>query len=262
MTTLHGFDGGDGAWIAAGVIRATDGNFYGTTEQGGVAPNSTGTVFQITPGGTLTTLHNFNNDGSEGGRIWAGLLQATNGTFYGAAMYWAAYGDGTIFSLSTGLGPFVTFVRDSGKIGWKAEILGQGFTGTTAVSFNGTPAAGFTVKSDTYLLATVPADVTTGPATVTTPSAILASNVPFRVRPTILSFSPTSGPVGTQVTITGVSLTQTTKVGFGGVPAIDFTVNSDAQVTATVPSGAQTGKIAITTAGGKTWSTGAFTVTQ
>jgi hypothetical protein len=53
------------------------------------------------------------------------------------------------------------------------------------------------------------------------------SNVPFRVTPQILSFSPTSGKVGTPVTIKGVSLIQTTKVTFGGVKATSVTVNSD-----------------------------------
>jgi hypothetical protein len=53
--------------------------------------------------------------------------------------------------------------------------------------------------------------------------------------------------VGTVVTITGVSLTQTTKVTFGGVAATSFTVNSDTQVTTTVPTGAKTRKITIAT---------------
>ena len=167
---------------------------------------------------------------------------------------------GTVFSLSTGLSPFVSFVRGTAKVGKIIEILGQGFTGTTGIPFNGT-AAVFKVKSDTYLRATVPAGATTGPVTVTTPGGLLTSNIPFRVRPQILSFSPTSGPVGTPVTITGVSLTQTTKVHFNGVSA-SFTVNSDTEVTATVPRGAKTGPIAITAAGGKTWSTGVFTVTR
>jgi hypothetical protein len=67
--------------------------------------------------------------------------------------------------------------------------------------------------------------------------------------------------VGTLVTITGVSLTQTTRVTFGGVAATSFTVNSDTQVTATVPTGAKTGKIAVTTSGGTAIGTGTFTVT-
>jgi large repetitive protein len=81
------------------------------------------------------------------------------------------------------------------------------------------------------------------------------------VTPVILSFSPTTGSVGTSVVITGTSLLQTTKVTFGGVGATAFTVNSDTQVTATVPTGAKTGKIGITTQGGTAQSATNFTVT-
>jgi hypothetical protein len=63
------------------------------------------------------------------------------------------------------------------------------------------------------------------------------------------------------VTITGVSVIQTTKVTFGGVAATTFKAKSDTQVTATVPSGAKTGHIAITTPGGTAVSSGTFTVT-
>jgi hypothetical protein len=77
---------------------------------------------------------------------------------------------------------------------------------------------------------------------------------------TITGFTPTSGPVGTSVTITGTALTGTTKVTFGGVAASTFKVNSDTQVTATVPTGAKTGKIAVTTNGVIASSTTNFTV--
>jgi len=73
------------------------------------------------------------------------------------------------------------------------------------------------------------------------------------------TFSPTSGSVGTPVTITGAYLTGTTKVTFGGVSA-SFTVNSDTQITAIVPTGAKTGKIGITTNGVTVTSTTSFTV--
>jgi IPT/TIG domain-containing protein len=76
----------------------------------------------------------------------------------------------------------------------------------------------------------------------------------------ILSFTPPSGPVGTQVTITGTGFTGATKVTFGGVKATSFVVNSGTQVTAKVPTGAKTGKIGITTAGGSATSKGTFTV--
>ncbi|MGA7907024.1 MAG: IPT/TIG domain-containing protein, partial [Candidatus Sulfotelmatobacter sp.] len=73
------------------------------------------------------------------------------------------------------------------------------------------------------------------------------------------SFSPPAGPVGTTVTITGAGLTQASKVTFNGTSAA-FTVNSDAQVTATVPTGATTGKIGVTTKGGTATSTTTFTI--
>jgi len=111
-----------------------------------------------------------------------------------------------------------------------------------------------------YLTATVPNGATTGFVTVTTSGGALKSNKIFRVTPQITSFTPTSGLVGASVTITGVSLKQTTKVTFGGVKAASFTVDSDTRVTATVPSDAVTGSIAITTAGGTATSSGTFTV--
>jgi len=79
--------------------------------------------------------------------------------------------------------------------------------------------------------------------------------------PTITSFSPPSGPVGTPVTITGTAFTGTTKVTFGGVAATTFTVNSATQITATVPTGAKTGKIGITTNGVTVSNKTNFTVT-
>jgi hypothetical protein len=76
----------------------------------------------------------------------------------------------------------------------------------------------------------------------------------------ITSFSPPSGPVGTSVTITGTYLTGTTKVTFDGVPATTFKVNSETEVTATVPAKAKTGKIAVTTNGVTVDSKTSFTV--
>jgi len=186
LTTLYTFcsqaNCTDGDTPLSGLVQATDGNFYGTTQAGGA--NGDGTVFEITPSGTLTTLYSFCSQTgcADGSNPWAGLLQATNGTFYGTTQAGGANGDGTVFSLSTGLGPFVSFVRNAAKVGQNIIILGQGFTGTTGVSFNGTPAT-FIVKADTFLTATVPAGATTGPVTVTTPGGTLTSNVSFRVLP-------------------------------------------------------------------------------
>src|SRR5262249_11801610 len=145
------------------------------------------------------------------------------------------------------------------KVGTKVIILGTDLTGTTSVSFDGTVAA-FTVVSASEITAKVPTGASTGIIKVTTPTKTLSTRIPFLVIPQVLSFIPTSGPAGTMVTITGVSFTGTTEVTFGGISATSFTVNSDTEVTAIVPAGAKTGKIAITTPGGTATSASKFTV--
>jgi uncharacterized repeat protein (TIGR03803 family) len=184
LTTLYTFcsqtNCTDGAGPSTGLLRATDGNFYGTTEFGGA--NNLGTIFKITPDGALTTLHSFS--GSDGQVPDASLFQSTNGVLYGTTLQGACTGGtcGTIFSLDVGLGEFVETLPTSGAVGKTIDILSQGLTGTTAVSFNGI-AASFTVVSDTYLTATVPTGATTGVVTVATPSATLKSNQKFIVVP-------------------------------------------------------------------------------
>jgi len=79
--------------------------------------------------------------------------------------------------------------------------------------------------------------------------------------PAITGFSPSSGPVGTSVKISGNSFTGTMTVKFGGVASTSFTVVKDTEVDATVPAGAVTGPIAVTTSGGVATSASNFTVT-
>ncbi len=189
LSILHNFELTDGAFPQGALIQATDGNLYGTAPLGGDLScidssdvPGCGTIFTITLGGAFSTLHNL--ELAEGAYPDAGLFQATDGSFYGVAtvggVYCEQYGCGSLFRLSTGLGPFVRFVRASGKVGQTGPILGQGFTGTTSVMLNGVPA-NFTVVSDTFIRATVPAGATTGYVTVATPSGVLTSNVPFNV---------------------------------------------------------------------------------
>lgn len=284
-TPLYGFDGGPDGGSPNGLIQASDGNFYGTTSEGGANGGPSpgyGTVFQITPSGALTTLYSFcsqivNGVCTDGNNPVAALVQATSGTLYGTTIWGGDSsgvcggspggttggdsGCGTVFSLSTGLGPFVTIQPSSGKAGAAVKILGNNFTGATSVMFDGT-AAVFKVVKSSEITATVPTGAGTGSVTVTTPSGTLTSSQPFRVTPKVTGFTPPSGPVGTSVTITGVSLAQTTIVTFGGVQATTVNVNSDTQVTATVPMGAVTGKIAVTTPGGTATSAKSFKVTK
>ena len=80
-----------------------------------------------------------------------------------------------------GLGPFVTFVQPTGAVSRTAQILGQGFTGTTSVTFHGVVASAFDVVSDTFLTAVIPSGATTGPVVVTTPAGKLTSNKTFQI---------------------------------------------------------------------------------
>jgi uncharacterized repeat protein (TIGR03803 family) len=171
----------DGRSPQSSLIQASDGNFYGTTQLGG--DSGYGTAFEITPAGALTVLHNFcPANCADGSYAYGSLLQATDGKFYGTTSQGGTGNYGTVFSLDTGLAPFVSFIRNPAKIGQQFGILGYGLSGTSSVVFNGT-SANFTAKSDTLLIATVPAGATTGYVTVTTPSDALTSNVPFRVIP-------------------------------------------------------------------------------
>lgn len=183
LTSLHRFNGYDGDTPYGGLIQATDGNFYGTTSSGG-ANFPGGTIFKITPGGTLTTLYGFCALArcADGNAPVGALVQSTDGIFYGVTGLGGYFYEGVIFSLDVGLGPFVTFARSAGKVGETGPVLGQGLTGTTSVAINGIQAD-FTVVADTYIRVTVPAGATTGYVTVTTPSGTLTSNVPFRVIP-------------------------------------------------------------------------------
>ncbi|MGC1789543.1 MAG: choice-of-anchor tandem repeat GloVer-containing protein [Terriglobales bacterium] len=282
LTTLYSFcsESGcaDGSSPRSTLIQATDGNLYGTTEYGGneydgvvgycFASYGCGTIFEITSAGKLTTLYSFcaQNGCTDGYFPPAGLTQDTNGIFYGTAPGGGNVncpqqggGCGTLFSLSTGLGPFVALQTTSGKEGAKIGILGQGFSDSSVVEFGGTAASTIAVTGTSFITATVPAGALTGSVTVTTGSSALTSSRTFNVLPTITSI-PSSGSVGTPVAIEGTGLTQTTKVTFGGVKATSFTANSDTQVTAYVPTGAKTGKIAVTTQGGSATSKTTFTV--
>src|SRR6202521_3634157 len=191
LTTLYSFcpQSGctDGATPNGGLVQATDGNLYGTTSNGGTL--GAGTVFQITPTGALTTVHTFcamQAGCPDGANPQGALVQDTNGTFYGTTSAggvsppYNAYG--TVYSLSVGLGPFVETQPTSGKVGKAVIILGTNLTGTSSVSFHGTPTT-FKVVSGSEIKTAVPAGATTGKVKGGTPHGTLLSNVPFRVLP-------------------------------------------------------------------------------
>jgi large repetitive protein len=153
----------------------------------------------------------------------------------------------------------LSFSPVAGSVGKAVTITGSGFTDATQVTFNGT-AATFTVVSSGVITTRVSNGALTGPITVATPFGGTSSATDFKVKPKIGSFTPTGGPVGTSVTIRGTAFTGATKVTFNGVEAT-FTVVSYTRISATVPAGASTGRIKVTTPGGTGTSATDFVVT-
>ena len=96
-TTLVSFGGANGSYCVSGLVRGSDGNFYGTTAGGGA--NGGGTVFKLTPSGVLTTLVSFN--GANGNSPQASLIQASDGNLYGTTAYGGPNGGGTVFRVTT-----------------------------------------------------------------------------------------------------------------------------------------------------------------
>jgi uncharacterized repeat protein (TIGR03803 family) len=181
VSILYRFRGkpSDGSYPIGSLVEGGDGNLYGATASGG--EKDYGTLFEMTTSGTHTLLYSFVH--TLGAYPEGGLMQHSNGQFYGTAAKGGAGGAGSVFSLDMGFGPLITFVVPAAQVAQTAQILGQGLTGTTGVTFNGVAATSFKVVSDTFLTAVVPTGATTGPVVVTTPSGTLTSNKSFTIVP-------------------------------------------------------------------------------
>jgi uncharacterized repeat protein (TIGR03803 family) len=181
----------DGSSPFGTLTQATDGNLYGTTFSGSVFASicnaflGCGTVFEITPGGALTTLYSFcyvQSTCAEGANPRAGLVQDTNGFLFGTTQYGGTDDLGTAFSLGIGQAAFVKTVPGAATAGYTVKILGTFPMGATSVSFNGTTAT-FTNVTAYELSATVPTGAISGTVTVVTPRGTLSSYPPFQVLP-------------------------------------------------------------------------------
>ncbi len=138
LTTLVEFTYSNGAYPSGGVVEGSDGNFYGTTSQGGASDY--GTVFKMTPAGVLTTLVGFTGSGgsNKGAYPQAGLVQGSDGIFYGTTEYGGASDYGTVFKI-TSAGLLTTLVEFEVNNGSRPVA---GFVQGSDGSFYGTTSSG------------------------------------------------------------------------------------------------------------------------
>jgi uncharacterized repeat protein (TIGR03803 family) len=127
--------GGDGSSPQAPLVQGTNGNFYGTTYQGGKA--GAGVVFELTPSGVFTPLYAFTNatNGQDGGFPASGLTLGTNGNLYGEAFTGGAKDSGVLFEITpqgalTVLHPFNSAVLGSGPVGGLVQGTNGNYYGT------------------------------------------------------------------------------------------------------------------------------------
>jgi hypothetical protein len=153
------------------------------------------------------------------------------------------------------------FTPSSGIAGESVAITGTSFGSNPTVKF-GTTLATLTSASDTEIIATIPPTALTGKVSLTTVDGTAISSTNFIVirPPTISSFSPAVGPVGTSVAISGTNLSAVIDVQFNGKSATTITVVSPTSIRAVVPIGTTTGKITLVNRAGTTTSIALFKV--
>ncbi len=248
LTTLHTFcmlaNCADGGMLQATqqtqqgpLVQAADGTFYGETLLGGVADSSNcvyslcGTIFMISPQGRFRTIHSFcvQKRCLDGDQPVGGLTLGSDGNLYGVTQWGGAHNFGTIFRV-TRSGILTTLHSFEMMEGWASSGLTQATNGTF---YGGMGGGGRTCCGSIYSL-----------------SVGLA---PF------VKTVPTMGNVGTTVIVLGNDLTSATSVTFNGIPA-EFTVVSDTEITTTVPNGATTGSVEVTTPNGTLTSNMPFQV--
>ena len=232
FATLYNFGGAtsaDGGEPEGALTQGNDGSFYGTTWWGG-ASSSAGTVFKITPAGTLTTLYRF--DGTDGDNPVGALVQGTDGNFYGTTYMGGLGGWGTIFRITpTGTLTFLHSFEYTDSYGPHCGLVQH-----TNGSFYGTTLYGGSNRAGT----------------------VYGLSVGLR---TFVKTLPAFGRAGSTVTILGASLKGATITGvtFNGTAAA-FTNLGPRGLTATVPAGATTGTVQVTTPSGTLSSNTAYQV--
>ncbi len=216
LTVLHNMNGTtDGETSYNGVTQASDGNFYGTN--GLPITSNNGTIFELTAKNVFSVPYTFSTaDTTKGSTPEIAPFQHTNGILYGDTLTggtstFCVGGCGVFYSLNNNLAAFIRLLPYTGKVGSKIGILGQGFSASSVVKFNGTQATTVTLTGTTFILATVPAGATDGYVTVTTGATTLKSLKKFtvhnswssgKVMPTAVQF-PAAGAIGAKIYVVG-----------------------------------------------------------
>jgi uncharacterized repeat protein (TIGR03803 family) len=237
LTTIHDFcpdlSNCANGYDPTSLFRATDGDFYGSMYLGGNLNNTVcgngvgcGLIFKLSPGGAATTLYTF----CPGADCWDGfpisLMQASDGNFYGLTsppFYSTSTGTGTIFELAQS-GAFTTLFKFCGQRSCKdGAFPNSSLLQATNGMFYGTTNGGDNAFGTIFSLS-------------------------LGLSPFVKTL-PTSGEVGKPVYILGTKLTGATEVTFNGVAA-NFNVVSPTEITTTVPKGATSGIVTVTTQAG------------
>jgi uncharacterized repeat protein (TIGR03803 family) len=227
----------DGTQPNGSLVLLSDGDFYGSTFSGGNRRGTCedcyfGTIFKITPAGTLTTLYRFcARDGCpDGQNPTAGLVLATDGNLYGVTVNGGSgsncsasifpNGCGTIFKI-TPTGKLTTLYSFCRQANCADGLNPGGLFQATDGNFYGTTIQGGDNDDGTVFQLSV------------------------GLSPFVMTV-PLSGQPGMRISILGTDLSSATKVTFNGTTAA-FTVSSKTQILARVPTGATTGKVRVTT---------------
>ena len=254
----------DGEFPVGGLVEGSDGNIYGTTNAGGnlICPGGgCGTIYRITPGGKLTTLHSFNN--ADGAYPAPSLVERVKGVFFGTTAGGGTNGDGTVFAI-TARGALTTLHSFNGTDGFSPFVLTAGsdgnLYGTTlggganqaGTVFQFTPAGALTTlhsfRANFYYYFGGLTQGTNGVFFGTTYFGGFADDgtiysLSVGLKP-LVKVQPGTGKVGATVSILGRDLSTATGVTFHGIPAI-FQIVSNTLITATVPAGATSGRVAV-----------------
>ena len=150
LNTLHTFSGPDGANPYAGLMQASDGNFYGTTKAGGNG-NNAGTIFKITSTGSFTSLYQFCplSGCTDGEYPDGGLIQASDGNFYGTTYQGGTSNDGTVFALTASSYTLTVSVSGNGTVTSTDHVVNCSsvcsylYPANVNVTLNGTAGTGW-----------------------------------------------------------------------------------------------------------------------